>query len=500
MIAFRRSGLHIADTASSKSQIAIEYCYRFRKAHPTSNVFWIYCATIERYKQAYHDIAKRLSLPGWDDPKTDILKKVSEWLSDETHSTWLMILDNADDNDMFFSGSQDLPEGGKLAPLVGYLPRTSNGFIVVTTRDTRVGRRLTDNHSISASPLDFREARQLLQFKLPDDETRNEILVDKDVECLLQTLECLPLAITQAAAFISENSISVADYVRMLQDDDSELAALLDRGVPDLRRDSQASNSVLQTWKLSFDQIQKQRPRAAEILSLMAVFDRQSIPKMLLQRDKERKSDFVTACGILQAFSLISVAREEGNFSLHRLVQLFTISWLDLREERESFQEQALQILSVKYPIGDFENWETCTLLTSHAQLILSYQAKISDSSSLHRAQLLYHLAWFESWQGRYKSAFKACKESYELRRDLLGENNVKTLHSLGFLAHVLRHQGKHVEAEILHRQVWMCAENLLGKDHPDTLMSMHVLAQTLECQGKYDEAEFMYRQTLLSR
>lgn len=428
------------------------------------------------------------------------MKIVSEWLSDENQATWLMILDNADDNEKFFSGSQSLPEGEQFVPLLSYFPRTSNGFILVTTRDNRVGRRLTDSHPISVLPFDLQEARQLLKSKLIGSKFDSEILIDEDIECLLRELEYLPLAISQAAAFISENRISVAKYVRMLQDDNSELAALLDRDIPDLRRDSQASNSVLQTWKISFDQIQRQQPRAAEMLSLMAHFDRQSIPEFLLRRDGESESDFVTACGILQAFSLISVASEAGNFSLHRLVQLFTISCLQIREERNSFQEQALQILSTEYPLGNYENWQTCTLLAPHAQVILSYHPKISESSLLHRASLLYHLAWFECMQGRYQNAFQVCEESYDIRRDLRGESNDQTLHSLGLLARILNYQGRYDEAESIHRRVLMYREKLLGKEHSDTILSVSDLAQTLKSRGKYDEAEIMYRETLLLR
>lgn len=458
-------------------------------------MLWIYCATVDRFKQAYQDIARKLSLPGWDDPKTDILKIVSEWLSNENNATWLMILDNADDNEKFFSAPQSLPEAERSVPLVSYLPRTSNGFILVTTRDNRVGRRLTDNRPISVLPFELQEARQLLHSKLPEIGAGSENLVDEDVGCLLHELEYLPLAITQAASFISENSISVAKYVRMLQDDDSEKAALLDRGIPDLRRDSQASNSVLQTWKLSFDQIRKQQPRAAEMLSLMAFFDRQSIPKCLLQFDKERESEFVTACGILQAFSLISVAGEAQNFSLHRLVQLFTTTWLDMREERDYFQEQALQILSTKYPIGDYENWKTCKLLTPHVQVGLSYPT--TSKSSFLRAQLLHNLAWFEVKQTRYKSALQACKESYDISQDLFGENNVKTLHSLGLLGLILNEKGKLNEAKLIHRQVLESKEILFGKEHPHPMLSMSCLAQTLTSQGKYSEAEVLQRQIL---
>src|SRR5947199_154886 len=103
-------------TTFSKSQIAIEYCYRFKAKNPSSSVFWVHASTAMRFDQAYNDIAKKLNLPGHEDPKVNILQLVYEWLSNEDHNTWLMVLDNADDIETFFSAKQ-------MPPLFNYLPK-----------------------------------------------------------------------------------------------------------------------------------------------------------------------------------------------------------------------------------------------------------------------------------------------------------------------------------------------------------------------------------------
>ncbi|KAH8585526.1 hypothetical protein B0O99DRAFT_646755 [Bisporella sp. PMI_857] len=63
-----------------KSQVAIEYCYLFRDENPHAHVFWIYAGTTSRFEQGYQEMARRLTLLGWDDPKVDTLKLVYEWL------------------------------------------------------------------------------------------------------------------------------------------------------------------------------------------------------------------------------------------------------------------------------------------------------------------------------------------------------------------------------------------------------------------------------------
>src|ERR1700722_5823880 len=308
-----------------KSQIAIEYCYRFRDQHLESHVFWIHASTIYRVDQAYKDIARKLCLPGWNDPNVDTFQLVSEWLSNDAHGPWLLVLDNADDMETFF-GTKSSPSVGseQAVPLVTYLPCNPNGSILVTTRDKRVGERLANREKATmVLPMAEGEAERLLWSK-----AAQEGSLDKTNE-LLEILGYLPLAITQAAAYISENSITVEKYLKMLCTEDFEIQDLLSEDLPDLRRDSKSQNSVIRTWKISFDQIRKQKPRAAEIFSLMAVLDRQRIPETLLRKGCERETEFATALGTLQAFSLISVEKGGTNFEIHRLVQISAQRWLE---------------------------------------------------------------------------------------------------------------------------------------------------------------------------
>lgn len=191
---------------AGKSQIAIEYCYRFREAHPDAHVVWVHSSTAQRLNQAYRDIARTLILPGRDDPRADILRSVSEWFN-EVDGQWLMILDNADDLDIFFPKPTSLnPDSDRIKPLIDYLPQSSQssqGLLLITTRDVRIGERLAGRHtSISVDPMSSLEAQDLLQYqsKRPDDAN------DEDTRSLVDALGHIPLAITQAAAFISERS------------------------------------------------------------------------------------------------------------------------------------------------------------------------------------------------------------------------------------------------------------------------------------------------------
>jgi hypothetical protein len=64
-------------------------------------------------------------------------------------------------------------------------------------------------------------------------------------------------------------------------------------------------------------------------------------------------------------------------------------------------------------------------------------------------------------------------------------------------LALALSGQGKHDEAEAMHRETLAVQQRVLGLEHPDTLFTASVLALALSGQGKCVEAEKVYRETL---
>ena len=245
-----------------------------------------------------------------------------------------MVLDNADDLEIFLKKStSNATDSECTSPLKDYLPQNSNGSILLTTRDERLGQRLAGRHaSIIVDRMSPQEAQDLLengQLELPkhseSDDTRN----------LLEALEYLPLAISQAAAFISENHITLSKYLAILRANNSDLHDLLNEDLGDLRRDKESENSVVKTWKISFDLISEREPRAAEILSLMAVLDRQSILESLLRNPSDQTVGFMKALGTLLAFSLIKAGRDGAGYQLHRMVQLATQNWLQMQDQMD---------------------------------------------------------------------------------------------------------------------------------------------------------------------
>jgi len=480
---------------SSKSQIAIEYCYRFQAKTPHSSVLWVHAGTPARFQEAYTAIGRKLSLLELDDPKADILQAVYDWFSDERNGAWLMVLDNVDDMETFFATTPELSSvtSKPVSSLATYIPRSPNGSVLVTTRDTRVGERLSDRDKCIMVPqLAKQDAEHLLGSKV----SSNHGWSESDAAKLVKTLEYLPLAITQAAAFISENHCTVADYLKALQASDSDEIDMLNEDFPDPRRGIDRPSSVMRTWKVSFNLIRNHKPRAAEMFSLAAVLDRQGIPKFLLRRDSDRAIDFITALGTLRSFSLIEAEKGGETFVMHRLIQICMQSWLQMENLRQRYENEAVEVLSKSFPNGEHKNWKLCELLLPHARKVLGYMYS-SRASQLCYATVCQNLSWYDNSQGRYKSAFEAAKVALEVRQQFLGDLDPATLTSTSDLALVLGYQGKYEEAEAINRRALDGREKVLGKEHPSTLTSVSNLALVLGDQGKYKEAEAINRQAL---
>ena len=114
-------------------------------------MFWVNASTKAQFEEAYRGIAYRLKLPSRNDPKTDTLQLVKDWLCDEANGRWTMVLDNADDVDVFFPRHSREPwssperSTSTLRPLVAYIPM-SHGSILITSRSKDAAARLAGNY------------------------------------------------------------------------------------------------------------------------------------------------------------------------------------------------------------------------------------------------------------------------------------------------------------------------------------------------------------------
>ena len=487
-----------------KTQIALSYVYWLRNTCPEVSVFWVHGSNVEVFRQSYTSIALECRVPGYDDPKVDVLPLVKEWLERKDQGRWLMVVDNADDIRLFFpSPWEPIYGSGTHQEYLGqYIPECAHGSILVTTRNKQAGLKLTKGKPpIEIGAMSDDESKRLLHASLGElDVASDELLA------LSHRLEHLPLALAQAAAFIQENEVPVGEYLRLLGESDQSLVYLLSEEFETVGRDSKAPRAVAETWILSFQQIQQQNVFASELLSLMSFFDRQAIPIEFLdyyreQQDQEKggKIQLQKALGILKSFSFVT-AWQDQILDVHRLVQLTSRNWLARENKMNYFAGQALSAISHVYPFGTYENWAICSKYLPHVFQVLKFEGTGSRDEKIRKGNLLYKTATYLFYQGQFKDGERLQLEAAELRRGVLGADHPDTLASLTNLASIFRNQGRWEEAEKLEVQVMEARKTKLGVDHPDMLTIMGNLASTYRNQGRWKEAEALEVQVMETR
>ncbi|KAK2666288.1 Nucleoside phosphorylase superfamily [Fusarium oxysporum f. sp. vasinfectum] len=200
-----------------KSQIALEYAYRFRAQHSNASIFWIHAGNRNRMEQGFNSVAEEIGIPRNLYPSTSIFALVRSWLSKRLRGPWLMVLDNADDSDVFFGkltnefNSHSTPQHDCLWD---FLPQSPNSAILFTTRNKRLGLDLAGGGDlISVPPMKYSEAKLLFTSRLQTTQAS-----EKSMERLFVLLEYLPLAIAQAAAVIERKSLSLNQYLERYEE------------------------------------------------------------------------------------------------------------------------------------------------------------------------------------------------------------------------------------------------------------------------------------------
>ena len=482
-------------------------------------MFWVHASSAARFQQSYTSIAQKCRIPGYDNPKIDVLQLVKGWLESEEKIQWLMIIDNADDLQLFSdppSANDGMSKSNE--NLTRYLPSCHRGAFLITTRNKQVGARLTMRQQlIEIPPMNDEESTQLLQSMMPDADG----MTPGNVATLSARLEYLPLALAQGAAFIQATGISVDKYIEILDKGVSSTVSLLSKDFEAVGRDPETLHAVAGTWVLSFQLLQERHALASKLLSFMSLLDRQDIPFRFLKhycqyrmheapqteaasqtKNKlhvDGEIELIEAIGVLQAFSFIKKDKGES-YGMHRLVQLVTRSWLESTQSVARFREAALFTLTDLFPYAEYETRAECAAYLSHANALLPLDKSPSREELKARAFLLHNIAAYLRYEGRYAEAEERSKQGVILKKGLYESDDPSLMASMGDLATIFSAQGRYGESEGLYAQMLEAGKDRPGFNHTYTLTVMHNLASTYGSQGRYEESERLQMQVLEAR
>ena len=455
--------------------------------------FWVHASSAARFDADIRKLACDAEIPVWDDPKADAFGLVYSWLRNERNGKWILVLDNVDDASFLFEKRDEKDKNSRIR--MAYLPPCAHGSTLITSRTWAATARLTDEcNTIVVNRMGEAAALALLEKKL------GQSAAVKDMERLAFALGHMPLALAQAAAYIKRRGLrySIGRYLAELEESEKSQTSLLTWAAEDLRRDEQAQNSIILTLQISFQHVLRERPSAADLLSLMSMYNYQGIPEYLVSAGwSDTNRDFDEDIVTLEEFLFINTTMSSTTyFETHRLVQVATRAWLHSQGRYQEWARKAIEQLDEALPNDNYEDWSRCGELYPHVQSTLGLQLDDREAS-LRRATIQYKAGYFDSTRGLLSKAEDSAASCYNTRRKMLGVEDRETLKAQNLCAQVLQAQGDYEAAEKLYRRVLEGSEKVLGKEQPETLVSVHNLAVVLQLRGDYEAAEKLCRRAL---
>ena len=240
---------------SGKTETALHFVRRNISKYKTG-VMFLNAASKQTIEADFVRLHGILGLP----QSSDLILSVRHWLANAENSSWIMVLDNAN----------DLPS----IDLANYIPGPPCGHIVFVTQDQdAIGAFAKDGCDIGV--LTIEHATELLfDFANLQNVSDEETAAGREIAHLLG---CLPLALVQAGAFMRSRHKSPRQYRALFEQARYELLKFQPR-LPNFQR------TVLSVWELTFRQLEEEPNNAYNVLLLFSCLEPSSITEELLHR------------------------------------------------------------------------------------------------------------------------------------------------------------------------------------------------------------------------
>jgi tetratricopeptide (TPR) repeat protein len=414
------------------------------------------------------------------------MSAIREWLDSAKSGSWRLIIDNYD------QFTFDIAE---------FLPR-SRGAIFFTSRQREVAESVAQ-HVIYLDCMEPPEAASMLLHlaKLPETDF-------DDAKALVIQLGCLPLAITQAAAYIRVNGVPIAKYTGQIvfnnnkrrRSGDEKLAKLFKKSIREMHHgNGRAPQSVMSTWDLTYQEILEASPLAAQLLQILSVFAFDGIPRKILELQTLNNCELITqpiedsedideAMGILTSFALVTISgnQDEREFHPHRLVSL----WMRMNITNDSeVADAALKLVIEAFPLVEADTRTEGAVVMPHTRAIENYcdQDTVTVAESL-RILLKYRTCRYLYAAGSFAEAeaeLKVCF-GYHETHDPESRDSLECMQLLG---QCLLSRSELDSALLQFQKVYDIRKMSLGDDHLDTNDATVNIATTFHRQGKFELA-----------
>jgi tetratricopeptide (TPR) repeat protein len=446
-----------------KSQIAIEYIYRFAADYEL--VCWISGQVPSQLRSELAALALHLGIPASaDDDQEATLEAVKEALRlGQPYTRWLLVIDNAEQ-----------PE-----EVMRYLPATG-GHRLITSRDQAWD--------------DWAQTFQVPQFTRDESirliRRRGKNISEEDADLLAERLGDLPLALEQAAAWQAQSGMPVERYLALLE---KRMTALLKENTP-----RGYPLDIVAAWTVAFEHLQNEAPEAAALVQLCSFLGPGPIPYRLLwafqhARDLppdlelifREEEDFYAAIRKVGKYALLQVDPSHQTITEHRLVQ--AVLRERLSEEGQAEMVRLVCRLLIAASPGrpdDPSNWDLLSTINQH----LSFTG-ILDQDSVDARRLVIDQIRFLFQRGDHAGCRELGEEAVRRWRVSPGPDDAQTLHACRLLGIVLRETGRATDARELNGDTYQRCVAVFSETNEQTLVMANSYASDLRIAGRYTDA-----------
>ncbi|KAL6716037.1 hypothetical protein ACLMJK_006999 [Lecanora helva] len=420
-----------------KTQIAVEFAYRYHDRHPDRWIFWVEMYDFAAFEASVRSIANVTRISGREEKGANVFRLVHDWLQDKITDEWLMIIDNDE-----YPSTEDSRASKWSVSLQDFLPETVQSRILVTSRQPRPASTLTGKRKniFEIGPMSKHDATQLFR-----DLYRRECN-DLQVNNLLERINYLPLAIVQCASFMRRRECSLNEYVAMFDQRTKELRGELPLLDPN-------TEERLASPSMFLNKIDELQDSAIDLLSLISFFQPDSIPTYLLSdykdphgvRNNADDLDFDEDIRRLQNTALVRINKNGDMCSIHRLLQFAVRQRLKTYNTFEIWKQKYLVILAAAYPENFTLEWAKCTELYKHAEEALSHKPADVEYFPVWTT-IIMRAARFAIVTGELKAAERLAVATAEESARVLGPKNPRAIACIRLLEEIWLRQGNLLE------------------------------------------------------
>jgi tetratricopeptide (TPR) repeat protein len=454
-----------------KTQIAAEYIYRFQAAYDV--VWWVPADQRGTLRQRLAELASALGIVTGPEYGERIRVVRDALRRGRPHSRWLLILDSADEPDLI---ADLLPSG--------------TGHVLITSQN----REWTEYNTARIEIPVYTRQESIAFIR-----RRATRLDEESANLLAEALEDLPLLLDQTAGWLNDSTMSVEEYVELLEtESDVEVGLRVAADFP----------MTFQTaWSILLNRLRETVPESVDLLRLCVFFAPGTIPVGLLrdaslqdwpEKLKDLMNDPLRWNAAVKKLVQYSVVQTETHgatgydnsvgaelLHMHRMVHQTVRDGMG-ELDREEFSRVVQGVLASADPGGPDNpaNWPRYAEIAPHLK---SANVLESNDPAIHR--LVQHCVRYMFQSGEYQAGLKLSERALEAWRLSLGETDPKVYDVVLNRGNLLRATGEYREAARIERAAYENLRADRGSRDLDTLTAASGLAASLGYLAEYEEA-----------